>query len=93
MKWKLGNVGGTVVSDAPYLDNRLPSPKDLEYYGGNLVAESIPHPDLARMIKATPRLLETCRSVLQGLSSGEGSVPFMVTMLESAVADAEGRLP
>lgn len=89
MTWKLGNIRGTVVSEAPYLDCRQPTP-DFGYYGGYLVAESIPHPDLARIIKAAPRLLQACHSVLVGLENGKGSVPFMCTELRTAIADAEG---
>jgi len=91
MTWKLGNVGGTVVSDTPYLDNRLPTADEIKYYGGCLVAESIPHADLARIIKAAPRLLQAAKAVEKGLITGRGSLPFMIGELRSAIAEAEGR--
>ncbi len=92
MKWRLGKVGGTGVSEAPYADCTQPTP-DFGYYGGYLVAESIPHPDLANIIKAAPELLDIARVCLKGLSNGKGSIAFMIPLLSHAIAVAEGRAP
>lgn len=52
----------------------------------------INHAD-ARLIAAAPRLLEACGSVLIGLQNGQGSVPFMITMLRGALLEAGAPAP
>lgn len=54
-KWSKGPLGGTVISDTP---NRLgPDTDAIEYYGGHLVAESIPKQEYVNLIARAPSML------------------------------------
>ncbi len=91
MKWKLGNIGGTVVSEEAIGDIIQPT-DSIRYYGGHLIAESIPSPEIANIIKAAPRLLSVAKSCEIGLT-GHGSIAAMITLLHGAIEEAEGRAP
>lgn len=66
MKWKIGNLSSTVVSDEVVINTNFPSPpsppfspaEDVEYYGGYLVCESIGNSNHASLIAAAPDLFE-----------------------------------
>ncbi len=53
-QWKVGILGGTVVSDTP---SHKVSEDCIEYYGGYLIAESIPKQEYATLIAAAQDLL------------------------------------
>lgn len=60
--WSVGPKGGCVVSVAPIQD--IPEGTghaDIEYYGGYLICESIWRNEDARLIAATPELLNAVR--------------------------------
>jgi len=53
-KWSKGKTGGCVISDAP---NRHSVGDDhVDYYGGHLVAESIPKQEYVNLIALAPDL-------------------------------------
>lgn len=52
-KWSKGKTGGCVVSDAP---NRHTRDDTVDYYGGHLVAESIPKQEYVSLIALAPDL-------------------------------------
>jgi len=52
--WKAGNCGGTVVSAKP---NDFSNDDSLKYYGGYLIAESIPTQKYVNLIVAAPEML------------------------------------
>ena len=91
-KWSKGKHAGCVVSDAP---NPHGDNGGTEYYGGYLVAESIPRQDHVNLIAAAPDLLEALEEVLAtGLNGGNNlRLAFMAAsqqMLEAgALEDAE----
>lgn len=68
-KWTKSPVGGTVISDTP---NREPLSSELQkheeaaraYYGGHLVAESIPKKAFVDLIAAAPDLYEALWAIL-----------------------------
>ncbi len=60
-KWKAGNCGGTVVSDTPNVHN---TDDDVEYYGGYLVAESIPVKRYIHLITAAPEMFRVLERAL-----------------------------
>lgn len=51
-KWSKGKTGGCVVSDAPNRHNRTDD--HVDYYGGYLVAESIPKQEYVALIAIAP---------------------------------------
>lgn len=56
-KWKLGKIGGTVVTDAtPENSLTYTGHDDREYYGGFLIAESILTKEDAKLIAAAPEM-------------------------------------
>ena len=59
-----GKQCGSVVSDTP---NRKVPEDCLEYYGGNLIAESIPKPEYVSLIAAAPDLLAACEAGFNAL--------------------------
>ncbi|MCM3599363.1 hypothetical protein M3175_01365 [Robertmurraya korlensis] len=69
--WKLGGIGDTVITNA-----ETPSSKDtFEYYGGQVIAESISSDNDRHLISAAPELLEACikaHEVLEAILSFYG---------------------
>lgn len=62
-----------------------------QFYGGELIAESIFNPDDRKLIAAAPELLEACKALV-GVC--EGWIANPVTRLEAAraaIAKAEGK--
>lgn len=77
--WRPGIRAGTVVGDAP---NPLPANRvdDVEYYGGDLVAESIDRADVP-VIAAARELLQVVRdAVVECERSQRLSVPLQNRM-------------
>jgi hypothetical protein len=60
-KWSKGKTGGCVVSDTP---NRHTQDDHVDYYGGHLVAESIPKQEYVSLISAAPDLYEALWAIL-----------------------------
>jgi hypothetical protein len=56
--WSPGIKSGTVICDTPIGGDH--GHDDVEYYGGHLVAESIPKKEWVQAIAALPELLEAC---------------------------------
>ncbi len=69
--WKVGSGGGTVVSDAPVPERHMDA-RDLEYYGGELIAESIANPSDARLIAKAPQLLAMVRKLYVEATENRG---------------------
>jgi len=96
--WRLGR-GDAVVSNVP----QRPSDdiRDRDYYGGYLVAESIPSRAKAALIASAPQLLRECRHALRyiettpwhcatGLTDKElAPYDFVILNLRRAIASAE----
>jgi len=62
--WRLGRVGGCVVSDNPVNDGpreRDTGHGDVEYYGGFLICESILKKDDALVIASVPELIDLAK--------------------------------
>jgi hypothetical protein len=89
-KWSKGKHAGCVVSDVanPHGDNG-----GSDYYGGYLVAESIPKQEYVNLIAAAPDLLEACKIALEleGTISASYDPEEFCTMLRAAIAKAEGK--
>jgi hypothetical protein len=64
MIWKPGTIPQIVVSDEPTSDNPNSGHNDVNYYGGYLVAESIPRKEYINLIAAAPELLEALKEIL-----------------------------
>ena len=84
-KWSKGKHAGCVVSDAP---NPHGDNGGNEYYGGYLVAESIPRQDHVNLIAAAPDLLSIAESLQVAISYPRGS-EAQVRCLEEIAQDAE----
>ena len=84
-KWSKGKHAGCVVSDAP---NPHGDNGGTEYYGGYLVAESIPRQDHVNLIAAAPDLLSIAESLQVAISYPRGS-EAQVRCLEEIAQDAE----
>lgn len=88
--WHPGKTGGAVVSEAPIDGVPVGSGhSDVEYYGGNLIAESIWRKEDVRLIAAAPDLL----AVLMELTDIEGPLPgnqAWHTRAMAAIAKATG---
>jgi hypothetical protein len=54
--WRVGKHSGCVVTDAPIPGAVGSGHTDVEYYGGNLICESVYRPADARLIAAAPRM-------------------------------------
>jgi hypothetical protein len=64
--WLLGKIGDTVITNA-----ETPTSKDhFEYYGGQVVAESISSDDDRRLIAAAPQLFEALDSLVKFYDDG-----------------------
>jgi hypothetical protein len=66
-KWSKGKTGGCVVSDTP---NHHTRDDHVDYYGGHLIAESIPKQEYVNLISAAPDLLEALEGMLKELHDG-----------------------
>jgi len=62
-KWSKGRHGGCVVSDTPNAHGN--QTETTEYYGGYLVAESIPRESYVNIIAAAPEMLDALWAILQ----------------------------
>lgn len=75
MNWKVGEIGGSVVSDEPH---KLPvsdihtGHSDVQYYGGHLVAESIPTSKYENLIAAAPDLLKCLKQAVESMQLETG---------------------
>lgn len=66
--WSKGRQGGTVISDTP---NREITAREVakyendarDFYGGHLIAESIPKKEYVDLISAAPDLLQACKTL------------------------------
>jgi hypothetical protein len=65
-KWSKGKTGGCVVSDTP---NHHTRDDHVDYYGGHLIAESIPKQEYVNLISAAPDLLEALALALPYIES------------------------
>jgi len=92
--WRIGN-GTCVVADTPtrnwgksFSINYYSREDERRHYGGDLIAESINVEANARLIAASPDLLEACKAVLavggEDWEAGE-------RVLRAAIAKAERR--
>jgi hypothetical protein len=72
--WTIGKTGGTVVTD---IDEGFPAntghsgKENTDYYGGNLICESILRIEDAKLIAAAPEMLE----VLETIENDANQVP------------------
>ncbi len=65
--WKQGNHQSMVVSDTPVINTNFPAGSyrpesedaQVEHYGGFLVCEGIPTPEIANLIASSPKMLRT----------------------------------
>lgn len=85
--WSGGKNGNVVISDSPTGHD---NPSDIAYYGGHLVAESVPE-HLVNLIAAAPDLLVAAHDVLawadeQGIETENGEFHD----LQAAVLKAMG---
>ena len=85
-KWSKGKHTGCVVSDTPNAHGN--QTETTEYYGGYLVAESIPRQDHVNLIAAAPDLLSIAESLQVAISYPRGS-EAQVRCLEEIAQDAE----
>lgn len=96
-KWKIGNHPSQVVSDTKIQNTNFPSPpnpefsedKDIEYYGGYLICESIGNDKIAQLISAAPELLKCMKEAIESLEYERNKAP---KEWYEVVAKAEGRL-
>jgi hypothetical protein len=91
--WTVGKTGGTVVTDDETGFPESTGHCDKDYYGGNLIAESILKLDDARLISAAPCLLRACKMALSKLEltpsdqrghDHEGIIILLKTAIEIA---------
>lgn len=68
--WKRGKTGGCVVSDVQTLVGT--GHDSVDYYGGYLVAESIPTKEYVALISAAPELLECLEEAVESLQLETG---------------------
>lgn len=103
-KWSKGKPGDCVVSDTP---NRIIEDPDLariendtrDYYGGYLIAESIPKQEYVNLIKTAPKMLKFCKDILIEMRAYVGEDEFDRTSpqkwifdtLKEVISEAEGK--
>lgn len=61
--WRVGKHSGCVVTDAPIPGAVGSGHSEVEYYGGNLICESVYRPADARLIAAAPDLLSELQNI------------------------------
>ena len=84
--WKSGNNGGCVVSNvmpqrSSYKQKDFKSER--KYYGGYLIAESIPDKEKLSLIVAAPKLLKAlteCRDLLRLIGYGDSGIAKMASI-------------
>jgi hypothetical protein len=89
--WKIGNIPTTVITDSEDgfpINTGHTGSQAHEYYGGNLVCESIARRNDALLISAAPDLLEACKSVMKS-KRGEHLPVEVVVKLADAIYKAE----
>ena len=92
MIWSKGKTGGAVVSDVPHTELSISTGHgDIEYYGGYLVAESIPE-QYINLISAAPDLLDACKQIHRAIWAKGSSALFgeESKKLKEAIKKAEG---
>jgi hypothetical protein len=83
--WRPGILGGCVVANFP-TSNPGSGHDAIDYYGGHLVAESIP-PQNVNLISAAPEMFEA----LSNLENDDMSIPPAIwDMVQSALKKATG---
>lgn len=86
--WRQGRTGGCVVADSEHATH-----KDQEYYGGNLVCESIHSPNIP-IICAAPELLTLLRQLATRLRNAGQLTPDLINaealIAKLAPHDADG---
>lgn len=63
-----GKIGGTIVTDSKDGFFEPTGHTDRDYYGGNLVAESIFRKKDLHLIKAAPDLLQACQLMIKAFN-------------------------
>ena len=85
--WSVGKNEMTVISSPPSLDHRFSDEKNVKYFGGTLIAESIARIEDAHLISAAPEMYEA----LQNLENDDHSIPEHAwKLVKDALAKAEG---
>lgn len=89
-KWEIGGSGGCIVSDTP---NRHTDERNNEFYGGNLIAESIPTTEYAHLISAAPDMYEAIQIALGKIERAPNryTKEEKINIMEKAIAKAEGK--
>ena len=90
-KWTAGKTGGAVVSDTP---NRHGNDENVDYYGGHLIAESIPKQEYVNLIAAAPHLLGALE-LLESNMDGDVFVDAIkremyLSIIRAAITKAKG---
>jgi hypothetical protein len=96
-KWKISKHKSVVVSDTKIQNTNFPSPpnpefseeKDIEYYGGYLICESVENDKIAQLIAAAPQLLKCLKEAIEDVELERNKAP---KEWYEVVALAEGRL-
>lgn len=87
-KWSVGETGRTVVSDTPHKQFISSGHGDVDYYGGYLVAESIPTIAYRNLIAAAPDMYEA----LKNIENDDNHIPNSIwEMIQNAINKAEGK--
>ena len=85
---------GEVLSHTPV--GRPGESTDVKYYGGYLVAESIPSAEIARLIASAPDLVELGHRLVNAWRTEASHMAARIQLVESIVSDFEaiiGRKP
>jgi hypothetical protein len=86
--WSIGKAGGSVVSDTPHKQYIDTGHDDVLYYGGFLVAESIPTIAYRNLISAAPDMYEA----LKNIENDSNYIPETIwNMIQNAIRKAEGK--
>lgn len=88
--WSMGKNGGCIVSDQMPYRLRYTAEEyksEVEYYGGYLIAESVPTKEDARLIAASKRLLEKSMKLHEVCEKRMNGEP--VDVAEQAIVMAE----
>jgi hypothetical protein len=66
-KWHMGTIPSVIITLANHAGQEEVKEEEKKYYGGLLVAESVPNIHFASLISAAPDLYRVCKSLLQAL--------------------------
>lgn len=89
MKWKDGIPSDVIVEDAPASDLGFEDARR-EFYGGRLVAESVP-PEYKPLIKSAPQMLSALEYAYKRLVSDNAYVGDpLIGVVFSAITAAKG---